>query len=445
MNPGIRLWNDARCMEAMAILRQHKDLGSALSALSSAFGFPVTFSSLDSALRRYNRSRVSAHLGVDARAEEAAVSADPLDRDTLIDIPIAQTFELPDDSETTASLLTESSPPPRPKTVEDDLHDFKRKEHLAELETTKKRLLKELSDAREQIEILKELRAARPLPPIEEVHRVGATQRQGVPVMLCSDWHIEEHVDPRTVNGLNEYNLDIADRCVDRMAGAFEWMLRDPRYDCRAGVVWLGGDLFSGYIHEELAEGNFLSPVQATLWLQERLELMLRKIAATTNLERIIVPCNDGNHGRLTHKIRVATRTANSLEWLLYQTLAARLSDDPRFEFHIADGEWTYLDIFNKTLAFTHGDSFRYQGGVGGISIPLRRGANEVRKLRHVDYISLGHFHQRSDFGDIIVNGSMIGISPYSIRIHAAPEVRQQTWYMIDSRRGKSLSAPIWL
>jgi len=64
--------------------------------------------------------------------------------------------------------------------------------------------------------------------------------------MLCSDLHVEERVDPAQVNGLNEYNLDIADRCIGRMAEAYEWLLHDARYDCREGVVWIGGDTFSG-------------------------------------------------------------------------------------------------------------------------------------------------------------------------------------------------------
>jgi hypothetical protein len=199
----------------------------------------------------------------------------------------------------------------------------------------------------------------------------------------------------------------------------------------------------SGYIHDELVESNALSPTETVVWLQERIERMLRSIAATTSLERIIVPCNSGNHGRTTDKIRVSTREGNSYEWLLYQTLAKRLSDDPRFEFQIAEGEWLYLDVMGFQLAFTHGDSFRYGGGVGGVSIPLRKGVNEMRKHRPVHHVSLGHFHTRQDFGDISINGSMIGVSPYSIRIHAPPERRQQSWYLVDSEYGKCLSAPI--
>ncbi len=427
---------------AQATLCRHRSLDAAVAEMSRTIGQPVTKSSLRCAFDRNGLKAPGLHL--DQSIPPVAL------RDTER-MPVAQAHALPDDSETTAPR---SSGPPvvivrdeaeAPSTAA-DLASHRLRSRVADLENAKKRLLADLADREEQIAILSDLRAANPLRPVAERHVVGAMQRQGVPVMMCSDWHVEEPVDPKTVNGLNEYSLDIADACIDRMADAYEWMLRDARYDCRTGIVWLGGDLLSGFIHEELQESNFLSPVQATLWLQERIEKMLRKIAATCpNLERIIVPATDGNHGRLTHKIRVSTRTANSLEWLLYQTLAARLADDPRFEFQIAEGEWTFVDVFDQTLAFTHGDSFRYGGGVGGISIPLRRGINEMRKYRKIDHVCLGHFHQRSDFGDISVNGSMIGLSPYSMHLHASPERRQQSWFLVDSRKGKALSAPVWL
>lgn len=333
---------------------------------------------------------------------------------------------------------------PAPAAPKDEVAALRLRTRVAELEATKARLVAELADREDQLGTLRALGAAAPAAIAAPKRRVGDA-RIGVPVMLCSDWHVEERVDPKTVNGLNEYNLEIADRCITRMAEAFEWLMRDARYTCREGVVWLGGDLFSGYIHDELVEGNFLSPTKACLWLQKRLERMLRTIAATTPLEKIHVVCNDGNHGRTTMKKRIATRTANSFEWLLYHTLAARLADDPRFVFQIADGQWAHLDVMGHTLSFTHGDSFSYGGGVGGISIPIRRGiAREFLGRRAATYC-MGHFHQRNDFGDITINGSMIGYNAFAQSIHAAPEPRQQTWFMVDSVRGKCLSAPIWL
>ena len=324
------------------------------------------------------------------------------------------------------------------------VQEFRLKSEIRELKNTNKSLVSDLARTQDELSALVDLNG-RPIKPIVAPSRFGAKQRKGVPVLACSDWHVEEPVDPDKVNGLNVYNLEIADRCIDRLAEAYEWMLHDSRFDCRAGVVWLGGDLMSGYIHDELVESNSLSPTETAFWLQERLERMLRRIAATTKLERIIVPCNSGNHGRTTEKIRVQTREENSYEWLVYQSVARRLSDDPRFEFQIAKSEWLYLDVMGHQLAFAHGDGFKYGGGVGGISIPIRKKLANLKQHRPIHHACIGHFHTRQDFGDISVNGSMIGVSPYSIRIGAPPEPRQQSWFMVDADRGKCLSAPVWL
>ncbi len=330
-----------------------------------------------------------------------------------------------------------------PRTVQEDVAAIRLKDRMSLLEAKNKQLIGEV--ARKDDEIANYKALARPPIHIVSPKKVGGKQRSGVPVMLCSDWHVEEPVEANKVNGLNEYNLQVADRCIATMADSFEWMLRDPRYDCRAGVVWLGGDLLTGYIHPELVEGNLLSPQQAQIFLLDRIEGMLRRIAATCpNLDRIIVPCNSGNHGRATDKQRVSTREANSNEQVVYQTLARVLRDEPRIEFQIADGEWTELDVMGYRMAFTHGDSFQYGGGVGGVAIPIRRGIARQFQGRQIHQFSMGHFHTRQDYGDVNINGSMIGYGPYSQRIHSPYAPRQQSWFMIDANRGKSISAPIW-
>jgi hypothetical protein len=330
--------------------------------------------------------------------------------------------------------------------AKDERLDYQQKARIRELQAAKHKLLDELKSRDEQIDLLSALRAAPPCEPITARKGIGeGKRRQATPVMLLSDWHVEESVRPETVNDMNEYTPEIAEKCIERCAEAWEWFARDTRWDMREGVIWLGGDVITGYIHEELVESNFMSPTEAVVWLQDRIEKMLRTILANTNFERIIVPCNSGNHGRLSIKIRIATRESNSIEWLLYKTLAARFADEPRLQFQIAEGHYNYLNVYDRSCAFTHGDTFRYQGGVGGLLIPVRRGLNEIRKYKPVHYISMGHFHQRLDTGDIAVNGSMIGTNNYAIANNFAPEPRQQSWFLIDHSRGKCLTAPIWL
>jgi len=651
---------------------------------------------------------------------------------------------------------------------------------LRDLALAKKKLLDELRTKDIQLDTLSELRAASTVAPIVARKGVGeGKRRQGTPVLLMSDLHVEEPVDPKKVNGLNEYNLEIAAECIDRCVEAVAWLAEDDRWDMREFVWAILGDAFSGYIHAELAESNFLSPVQAVVWLQEKLHAAIVKMLAITKFERILIVCKDGNHGRChdastelltregwktydqlrvgemvatsrmtdgqtewqplqdvyvapyagdmievrtrtanfcvtpahrmvtadlhsgkrvftemqefmargtmgcrglprcapghdnelplvkddelrllgwiatdgqyareadhmtirisqskpegiakigalldrlnvkhtvltrdkarlplicgkqvktartehvfnfsrsetprwtalmpdkyrlpdwmfdmskrqfdvfldgllagdgherltahggmervlygrrefleqvqalalvngigarlrednrgnfilslpsaahfvindppaaarvkryegiiwcgtvangtlitrrdgvplvsgntTMKMRVSTRTENSLEWLMYQTLASRFTNEPRVKFVIEDGLYTYVDVFDTTIGFTHGDQFKYQGGVGGLLIPVRRGLNEIRKYRPGRKVvfCMGHFHERLDTGDIVVNGSAIGITPYGLSINAKPEPRSQHLFLIDSSRGKDAPAmPVWL
>jgi hypothetical protein len=92
----------------------------------------------------------------------------------------------------------------------------------------------------------------------------------GIPTLLASDWHWGEVVDPAQVGGVNEYNLKIAqDRArafIETSIDLLKNRFNNPKYE---GVVFaLGGDMFSGNIHEELATTNDMEvmPCVLDLW-----------------------------------------------------------------------------------------------------------------------------------------------------------------------------------
>ena len=103
------------------------------------------------------------------------------------------------------------------------------------------------------------------------------------------------------------------------------------------------------------------------------------------------------------------------------------------------------MKVFETALGFFHGDSVRYQGGVGGLGVPMNKAAHALRQYTPFDVLNFGHFHTRLDLPSLTGNGSMIGTTPYGLHIKATPEPRQQSFYIVDSTRGKCISAPIWL
>lgn len=304
-------------------------------------------------------------------------------------------------------------------------------------------LLEELTDVQARLAHALDLRAAKPVSIVSK-RRVGDKQREATAVLLLSDLHVEERVDPKKVNGLNEYGPKQARERMVRLVDGFLWLIRDKRFAIREAVVWLGGDVISGFIHEDLVQANYLSPTKAVLLAQELIECALKRILAETELS-LVIPCTSGNHGRLTHKIRVQTRTDNCLEWLLYHTLKARFADEPRARFIVGDGEHVYVDMYDKVARFQHGDAVSYGGGVGGITIPLKKAIAGWQTVKRADMDHFGHFHQYIHHTNFVVNGSLIGYSEYALRIKASWEEPCQAFYLWDSKRGPCQTTSIWV
>ena len=277
--------------------------------------------------------------------------------------------------------------------------------------------------------------------------RFSGKRREGMAVALASDWHVEETVNPESVAGRNEYHLKIAQRRAERFFDGTEWLIKFNRaeWEIHEALLWLGGDLLTGYIHEELEESNELSPTETVLWLRGVLGNGIRQLLEIPGLERLIVPCNYGNHGRTTAKRRIKTGYKNSYEWMLYHVLAGDFADDPRVEFVIPKSAHAYVEAYNYTLHFHHGDEVRYWGGVGGLHIPLGKRVPKWDNVKKADIHHIGHFHTLTDVGHTVVNGSLIGYSEYAFSIGAEYEPPQQAFYILDSERGKTNFAPIWV
>lgn len=270
-------------------------------------------------------------------------------------------------------------------------------------------------------------------------------QSTAVPVLLCSDWHCGAVVRPESVNDLNEYNLEIfheRSQALFRNALKVVNMVRSTSA-VREMVVWLGGDLIDNWLHPEQVQLQELSPTQQIIECERAIVAGLSYLLANGNFERIILPCSHGNHGRTTQKMQADNSHATSYEWLMYQSLRRHFRNEPRLVWQIADGNVTYLTVQDQILRFHHGDACRYQGGIGGLSIPLTKWIHRADQGIRADHTFQGHFHQLTLGPNWSVNGSLIGATAYGLKLGFAPERPQQLMRFIDSTRGFTISAPI--
>lgn len=314
--------------------------------------------------------------------------------------------------------------------------------------STIKDLVGRLEEARARQAFIDAAKAHKAPPRVMSRERTSGV-REMTAVVLASDLHVEETVDPESVAYRNEYNLEIAARRLERLFQSVIWNVEHHRASGKIAihdlVLWFGGDMMTGYIHEELIEGNALSPTETMLWLMPRLRDGIITLLDRLELASITIPCSYGNHGRTTAKPRIATGASNSFEWLMYHVLAERMSAESEVTFEITNSAHQYVDVYDRTMHFHHGDDVKYNGGVGGLGVPLLKAVPAWERIKPADVHCIGHHHTLLDYGRVVVNGSLIGYGPYSQRIRATIEPPQQAMFYMDSRRGKCMTTALWV
>ncbi len=296
-------------------------------------------------------------------------------------------------------------------------HRLKRR--VRELEEKNRDLVEKLSGAGEYAELVQSVLArqddARPvIRPRERKSKLA----EATPLVLASDWHIEEEVKPEQVAGRNRYNLEISARRMERFFEAARWGINHQRevFKIRDAIFWWGGDFITNFLHEDDVENNLLAPLDAILYAQTNMIKGFDYLLEDPEIEQFVIPMNDGNHGRTTKKMRSATRVQHSLEVFLYAQLALHYRNEPRLKFILPTSQFTYLDdVYGRTIRSLHGDVFKYGGGVGGITVPLFRALPRWDSVKRADLTIMGHWHQRICLPNVMVNGSLIGYNAYAM------------------------------
>lgn len=329
--------------------------------------------------------------------------------------------------------------------VENDIKFAKLKVAQKEAEDKYKYILNQLQLAQKKLSHLTDLSSAsRGNVVIEQSNKAG-DKAEACALVMASDWHVGELVDPRTINHLNEYNPDIAASRIRNFFKNTLKLIEKERQDVVLDklLLWLGGDLMTGYIHDELMESNTMSPVQESVFIRDHVEAGIRFLEKEGGFQTIKVVCNHGNHGRTTLKRRVQTGANNSFEHMIYGNLARIFHDHDTVDFLIADGYFNYIQVFDKLIRAHHGDNIGYGGGIGGVTIPLMKFIQRSNQQQHASLDIIGHYHQLTHHRHFIINGSLIGFNAYAQSIGASPERPQQAFQLIDSKRGFTVSAPI--
>lgn len=324
---------------------------------------------------------------------------------------------------------------------------LRRERDSALLQVTK--LQAELNKAERALAIVERVENSELQPPQWLAPSAKRAKSAATLVLMLSDLHFDEVVLPDEVDGLNAYNRAIATMRLQRWSANVVKLARHHlagvKYD--GVVLLLGGDTFSGDIHEELQQTNEDTMLGSLLYWAEQLAAAVDILRQ--EFGKVHVAAVPGNHGRTTRKPRAKMRARTNMDWLLAKMLERHYKDSKQVTFQIPEAADCLVQIYDTNHLLTHGDQTNGGGGIGGIYPPIMR----MRAKKAQRYLStgnnfqtlwLGHWHQYLATPSMVVNGSMIGLGEYSYIGNFGYEPPQQALALVVPNKGITLQAPVF-
>ena len=267
--------------------------------------------------------------------------------------------------------------------------------------------------------------AAEPLrPPSWAIQRTKGGKAEEAIILMVSDLQWGEVVNYENMGGRNSYNMEIAALRLQRYfqhvceLGTEHWVGPPPAVI----YLWLGGDLISGEIHEELAKTNDLLSIPAVRDVSTHIIAGIDLLLKTFKCD-IRVVSTPGNHGRTTRKPESKDFAVNSYDtlvaWMVERWYVAR--GEKRLTFSAPRSGDALVAINGWNVLFTHGDRIGSRGGQGFVG-PAATAARGMKKLVQdyvaegtvVDLIVMGHLHTALELEEGFVNPSLVGPSEYA-------------------------------
>ena len=265
-------------------------------------------------------------------------------------------------------------------------------------------------------------------------------------ILPISDVHYGEVVDGRTINGLNNYNMEIAKKRHELLFRKnYEFA---SIYGCRDLHIFMLGDIFSGNIHAELRETNQKVITDCVL---DYYSFIIGMIDAYSKLyDRITISCVVGNHARNTDKYQFKNKGKDSYEYILYgfmQKYYELPSSPENVSVNLTDSTVMFSKVGNQVWKLEHGD--RYKGGgafVSPFSTVVRdnfkdKGMFHGSDEQDFDAVIMGHWHIGGEMAlsgtntPVYLNPSIVGPGEYSVHNLHSSYPAESFVFVTDGKR----------
>lgn len=333
--------------------------------------------------------------------------------------------------------------------VKKDVEKLRLRQRLAELEAKYKVLTGEQSLGDRMVEVL--LHEVKVLPKVKLAWTLPEEKISKETAVLClGDFHLGEEVDKEVVCEFGEYNFEIFVQRLKFLAESIKSItLKKLRgYQINKLVVLGLGDMVSGRIHEELIENaeDIIFQILNGSYVTAQFILELAQMFPEIEIVGVL-----GNHGRLT-KQRYYKKRYTNWDYVFYQFLSMFLANNDQIKCNFPKSFFIVKEISGWNFLVMHGDTIRSWMGIPwyGIERTMHKLGDLLQsKGTNIHYRVLGHFHNTGELdkkpGEIIINGSVIGGTEYSLMALSGFERPTQLFFGVHKEIGATWRYPLRL
>jgi UDP-2,3-diacylglucosamine pyrophosphatase LpxH len=273
----------------------------------------------------------------------------------------------------------------------------------------------------EFLEKLKEVEAEYPVKLHKKVKLLKKRKTKRTVVAHMADNHIGAVIKKETMDGINEFNPEIAARRIAYYVKQVVQYKPHHREDSELVLVF-NGDMLHGVIHGTDTANVLPASTQHVIALR----IYSQAISfLAQNFAKIRVVGETGNHSRFTHKLNKGRQTEekwDSFETIMYTSLQEKFRDNKNIEFVITKSPYTIIDIQGHKALITHGDTVLNVGQPGN-SINVKSITTQINSIAsslgyRIDMVLVGHVHKATyiilDNGThLIIDGPLSGNDEY--------------------------------
>lgn len=306
-------------------------------------------------------------------------------------------------------------------------------------------------------ETIKEHAAPFPVAPAPafDSRKVGLQRTPVDAVLLLSDEHADQVIDPAVVWGLEDYDFNIFRCRLQRLADVItEYVtIHLPAHQFERLWIFKLGDTVNGDIHDAGPRNHFANTVKAALAVGDAEAQFVQQLLPHFPGGVHVVGVS-GNHPRRT-RMKDYDGPHDNYDYLAGVQLATRLGAEiaaGRVTVTLPESFSAYVEVRGRLWALNHGDDVLGYSGIPWVGFDKRN--NRVQSIlatadEHADYFAYGHYHTAAEFasagGRSFHSGAWTYVDPFALeKLALGGHEPVQTLYVMDDKHGIILPVPIY-